>query len=99
MDFKFIDMEKTKAVISCKSFLTTTEIDKEYCSDLSPFTNQVWLFAECCGPKSAAKIKQEVIRNGYKGFWHLYTWNRNSGDIGDSLTDWDNFVETIRALH
>ncbi|QHT68709.1 hypothetical protein GXP67_19700 [Rhodocytophaga rosea] len=98
MDFRFIEQDKAKAIISCKSVLNPSTVEQDYCQDLNPFSNEVWLFAECCGPDSPEKIKVEAQKCGYKNYWQLYTWNRDTDEIIDSLEAWDNFVETVRSL-
>ena len=98
MDFRFIEKENAIVVISCKSFLTPSSIEKDYCTDIDNFSKKVWLFAECCGPDSAERITTESIKHGYKNFWYLYTWNKASGDVKDALEVWDDFVKQVRSL-
>lgn len=98
MDFRFIEIDKAIAVISCKSMLYPSTIETDYCSDLDSFSKDVWLFAECCGPDSVDDIKAAAATHGYKKFWHLYTWNRKDDSVIDALDSWYDFTETIRAL-
>ena len=98
MDFRFIPKENALVVISCKSYLIKSKIEKEYCSNMKKYVDQVWLFAECCGPESVDLIKDEAQQAGYEYFWYLYTWSRTTGDIVDSIAGWNDFVERIIAL-
>jgi len=98
MDFKFIKKENVIIVISCKSHLTKAGIEKEYCSNMLKYVNKIWLFTECCGPKSAKLIKDESQEIGYEKFYYLYTWNRRTGDIGESVENWYDFMENVEAL-
>ena len=97
MDFRFIAKERAVAVISCKSFLTTSGVEKEYCSRMLKYCNKVWLFAECCGPESAELIRTEATGAGYGHFWHLYTWSRTTEEVFP-VQDWNDFVRTLMKL-
>ncbi len=98
MDFRFIRNDHVKLVISCKSFLTTAKVEKDYCENMKKYVDEVWLFAECCGPQSIEPIKTVSIEYGYSQFWHLYTWNRLSGEttLQDNL--WKCFELKVREL-
>jgi hypothetical protein len=98
MDFRFIHQNEVLAVISCKSYLTKSAIEKEYYDAISKYVKRVWLFAECCGPESVKLIADESKRIGYGRFWYMYTWSRTTGDISDSLEGWDDFIENVIAL-
>ncbi|MEO6729836.1 MAG: hypothetical protein ABIN01_01370 [Ferruginibacter sp.] len=98
MDFRFIEKEKAIAVISCKSYLTKTEVEDVYCKSMLNYVKRIWLFAECCGPDSVELIKQESKDIGYENFWHLYTWSRTTDAIVDDVHGWLDFVEKIKAL-
>jgi hypothetical protein len=98
MDFRFIRKEHVKAVISCKSFLTKQKIEKEYCENMLNFVDKVWLFAECCGPQSIQPIKDSSLTIGYEKFWHLYTWNRLSGETKSDPDIWKDFEKEVRSL-
>ncbi len=98
MDFRFINAEHVKLVISCKSFLTKAKIEKEYCENMRRYINNVWLFAECCGPQSIDPIKNTSLEYGYSEFWHLYTWNRISGETKLDENIWRSFEIKIRQV-
>lgn len=98
MDFKFINEKDVLAVISCKSYLTKSAIEKDYYDSISKYVKRVWLFAECCGPESVDLIAEESKKIGYEKFWHMYTWSRATGEITDSLKGWDDFIESVIAL-
>jgi hypothetical protein len=98
MDFRFIEQSKAIAVISCKSYLTNTSIEKEYCTNMLKFVNKVWLFAECVGPESVDLIKDSSKLIGYENFWYLYTWSRTTGNVVDDVNGWYNFIEKIKSL-
>lgn len=98
MDFRFVKKDHVKAVISCKSFLTTAKIEKDYIENMKKYTDQVWLFAECCGPESVQTIKDTSLGFGYNKFWHLYTWSRSSGETKLDETIWKEFELSVRSL-
>ena len=98
MDYNFILKDKVIAVISCKSYLTKDKIEQKYCENMLPFVNRVWLFAECCGPKSVELIKKEASDIGYENFWYLYTWSRTTETVIDDVEGWLHFIETIKSL-
>lgn len=98
MDFRFIEQSKAVAVISCKSYLTKSSIEKEYCSNMLAFVGNVWLFAECIGPESFDLIKHEALNIGYTNFWYLYTWSRTTGDTVDDINGWFTFIEEVKKL-
>ena len=98
MDFRFIEKENAIAVISCKSFLRTADIEVDYCENMKKYVDKVWLFAECCGPKSGKNIEKAAKTIGYEHYWHLYTWNRTTDDIEDCLDEWVHFLDTLKSL-
>ncbi|MBT9138685.1 MAG: hypothetical protein DDT30_01192 [Dehalococcoidia bacterium] len=97
MDFRFIEQQKAVAVISCKSYLRSGDIDREYCELMKQFVNKIWLFSECCGPRSAQNIRSRALEYGYEDFWHLYTWSRQT-DPEPNKIGWNKFVEEVRKL-
>jgi len=97
MDFRFIKQQKAVAVISCKSYLRSGDVDSEYCELMKPFVKKIWLFAECCGPRSAKSIEQKALKSGYKKFWHLYSWSKKTGPQPNS-DGWINFVKEVKKL-
>jgi hypothetical protein len=100
MDFRFIRQEHVKLAISCKSFLTTSEVEKEYCENMKKYIDHVWLFAECCGPQSVELIQKIATEYGYGDFFYLYTWNRLVEVQATKLDEnvWRNFEKRIREL-
>jgi hypothetical protein len=98
MDFKFIEKEKAIVVISCKSYLTKSTIEKPYCESMLSYVNKVWLFAECCGPESIPLIEEASKEIGYEHFWHLYTWSRTTDDIINAPDRWYHFIGIIKEL-
>ena len=97
MDFKFIEQEKAVAVISCKSYLRSYDIDQQYCDSMKPFVKNIWLFAECCGPRSNESILKKALEYGYERFWFLYCWSRKS-DPQPNSEGWSEFVEVVKKL-
>jgi len=97
MDFKFIAQEDAIAVISCKSYLRTNKVDENYCESMESFVDRVWLFAECCGPRSARNIRKKALDTGYGDFWHLYTWSEKAGQQLNK-GGWSRFVEEVEKL-
>ncbi len=97
MDFKFVGQEKALAVISCKSYLRTSDVDIEYCEEMKPFVNKIWLFAECCGPRSVKNINERAMNLGYEKFWYLYTWSKQ-GSPQPKSNVWFQFVEEVKKL-
>lgn len=98
MDFKFIEQEDTIAVVSCKSYLEKSHIEKEYCEDLKKYVSKVWLFAECCPPEKVTVIREAAAEIGYEHFWSLYTWNRTTNETKDLLEEWEVFASEIKKL-
>lgn len=97
MDFRFIAQQKAVAVISCKSYLRSGDIDREYCKLMKPFVRKIWLFAECCGPLSTESIQQKALKFGYKKFWYLYTWSKQTQPEPNRY-GWNEFVEEVKKL-
>ncbi len=97
MDFRFIEQQKAVAVISCKSYLRLSKIDKEYCESMKPLVEKIWLFAECCGPRSAKTIQKKALDFGYEKFWYLYAWSKKRGQKLNR-NGWNEFVEEVRKL-
>jgi hypothetical protein len=77
-DFRFVNPQKAVAVISCKSYLESNKVDKKYCELINPFVQKVWLFSECCGPRSSNSIKSKALESGYDKFWNLYFWSKKT---------------------
>ena len=98
MDFRFIEQHLAVVVISCKSRLKSrSEIDREYCESMKPFVEKIWLFAECCGPRSAKTIQKKALDFGYEKFWYLYAWSKKRGQKLNR-DGWNEFVKEVRKL-
>lgn len=99
MDFHFVDVENVKAVISCKSYLIKSQIDKTYPKSLTKYTKNTWLFAECCNPEKIDEIRVESKKHGYKNFWYLYTWDKKTNKVGDAdIEEWKKFHSELQNL-
>jgi hypothetical protein len=98
MDFRFIDNNKVKVVISCKSFLNPSTIEIDYLTNMKRFVDKIWLFAECCGNRSVDDISKKSTAIGYEYFFYLYKWNRKTGEVKDDFDSWKDFVSKINAL-
>lgn len=98
MDFQFIEKDNAIAVISCKSFVKSSTVEREYCINMKKYVDKVWLFAECCGPQSSKSIDKVAKNTGYEYFWHLYTWNQKTDDIKDCLDQWEHFIKSVKEL-
>ena len=97
MDFRFIKQEDAIVVISCKLHIESGNVDSEYCPAMKSFVEKVWLFAECCGPRSGESIKNKALRLGYENFWHLYSWSEKRRPEPNK-DGWMNFVEELKKL-
>lgn len=98
MDFRFVNKNDVKVVISCKSYIKSSTVEIEYLNNLKSFVKDVWLFAECCGPKSIIPIKKKAKTIGYEQFWCLYTWNSKNGETNEQFGEWRDFMEKLRSL-
>lgn len=98
MDFKFVEQDKAVAVISCKSYLRSGGIDRQYVGYLKPFVQKVWLFAECCEPKHVDKLAGQAQRAGYQNFYYMYEWSRGSASHEPNETGWREFAKELRKL-
>lgn len=98
MDFHFIRKNKAILVISCKSFISPSSVDKLYCEEVKSYTNNVWLFAECCGPRSPKKIQEVALENGYKEFYYLYIWDKVKDKFCPNYQGWVDFLTNLRNL-
>jgi hypothetical protein len=96
MDFKFIRCTKAVAVISCKSFAEA--IDKDYAKKLHCFVNRVLVFAECCAPEKIKKLESDAKKYGYVGFWHLYAFDKNTGECTQDPKVWEDFLKIILRI-
>ena len=98
MDFKFVKQDKAVVVISCKSYLRTGAIDKNYVRYLKPFVKRIWLIAECCEPNHVDSIAQQAQVAGYQNFWYMYKWSRETTGREKNESGWLDFVKRLRKL-
>jgi hypothetical protein len=94
MEFKFVKASSVLAVVSCKSHLTS--IDREYVASLKRCcVKNIFLFAECCKNMHLDKLQRNSKTAGYKGFWCLYTIDKDHSFIstdGVRLRDFGDAV-------
>lgn len=70
MDFKFVEADSVRAVVSCKS--TLDRIDKSYPKALKKFgVKKVFLFAELCRQTRLKSLRRTASKAGYSGLWSL----------------------------
>ncbi len=94
MDFRFIEAEKAKVVVSCKSALD--KIDKKYPKSLKRFgIKSIFLFAECCRDTCYKAMKQKARKAGYSGLWCLYCTTKEKNCKTDDNMGID-FIDKIR---
>ena len=101
MDFRFIELKKVIAVISCKSYLKS--IGKEYtnyCQRLKPYLREkkFWLFAECIPSGKEETLCKKARSIGHDGFWYLYTWDENISEHKEDRPLWEKFIDEIDKL-
>lgn len=101
MDFRFIELKKVVAVISCKSYLTS--ISKKYtnyCQRLKPYLKRrdFWLFAECIPHGKEETLDKKARNIGHNGFWYLYTWDKKSSEHEENRLLWEKFVDEIDKM-
>jgi hypothetical protein len=71
MDFHFIKAQNVRAVVSCKSKLTS--IDSDYPKALRKYgVKNVFLFAESCDEAKYSRFRKLAKSVGYRGVWCLY---------------------------
>jgi len=98
MDFKFVEQDEAVAVISCKSYLRSGDVDKNYVKCLESYVKKVWLIAECCEPGHVKGIKRQAQDAGYENFWYMYRWSRKTGEQEGNEAGWLDFVKKLRKL-
>jgi len=98
MNFKFVKQDKAIAVISCKSYLRSGGVDKDYVRCLKPFVKRIWLVAECCDPKRTKAIAQQVQKAGYQNFCYIYEWSRETTEQKRNESGWLDFAKKLRSL-
>ena len=96
MDFRFIKCENALGIVSCKSL--TRSIDKEYCRGFQKYQmKDIFLFAECCKSVSVDRLKEQAKDAGYKGFFYLYTFDKD-GYLTFDQNVYMDFIEAIQTL-
>ena len=98
MDFRIVEQKNAVAVISCKSYLRSGAVDKNYVRCLKPFVKRVWLIAECCEPGHVKGIKRQAQNAGYQNFWYMYKWSRKTGESEKNEAEWLDFAKKLRRL-
>lgn len=97
MDFHFVKAEKVKAVISCKSKLTSIDADFLNFVVKQFKIKHVLLFAESVPAKSREALVRKAKKCGYSGLWYLYEESENHMPVSDENVYLD-FLTTVRAL-
>ena len=98
MDFRFVRQDNALVVISCKSYIKSGSVDKQYVPCLKPFVKKVWLFAECCESRHTDSVANQAQNAGYDNFWYLYKWEREKASQEPNESGWMEFVKKLRRL-
>ena len=98
MDFRFIDEKDVKVVVSCKSFITSSTVEIDYYQNLRNFVSRIWLFAECCGPRSSVSIETNAKSTGYEHFFYLYTYNKVNDKTTQKFNEWKRFITEVQNI-
>jgi len=98
MDFRFVNQDNALVVISCKSYIKSGAVDKQYVPCLKPFVKKIWLFAECCEGKHTDSVATQAQKAGYENFWYLYKWERKTASQEPNESGWMAFVKKLRRL-
>jgi hypothetical protein len=94
MDFRFIEAEKARAVVSCKSLLT--DVDHDYPKDLKRYgVKRVFLFAESCQTEHFKKLNFKAKKAGYTALGCLYFTSSKGEGFKTDETLHANFAEAI----
>jgi len=96
MDFKFVQADSVRAIVSCKSFMR--DIDKDYPATLKKYgIENVFLFAECCIKSQSVKLEAAAKSANYLGVWWLYLLDYADSPMFETDTkmhcDFGNAVE------
>ncbi len=98
MDFKFININTVVGVVSCKAHVSSIDQKhKDYISQMTSFTKNIWLFSEYCNFNTYNKLKTRAKGIGYKDFWCLYEWNEKEAPKV-KIDVWEAFDKKIIAL-
>src|SRR6266496_950154 len=94
MDFRFIRVTSAKAVVSCKSLLTS--IDQKYPATLRKFgVKKVFLFAECCKKRHLARLRKTARAAGYAGVYCLYLIETGKSDFQRNEREYEAFTNAV----
>lgn len=94
MNFSFVKASAARAVVSCKSLLTS--VDAKYPKDLKKHGVQyVFLFAETCKASQLEKLREKARLAGYAGLCCLYTTEPDSPLIKTNEMMWIEFGEAL----
>jgi hypothetical protein len=97
MDFHFVQAEKVKAVISCKSKLTSIDVDFLHLVKSQFKVKHVLLFAESVPTKSRVALVRKAKKCGYSGLWYLYEIGKDRQPVVDENVYLD-FLSTVKKL-
>lgn len=94
MDFRFIRVTHAKAIVSCKSSLTS--IDSKYPAILKKFgVKRVFLFAECCKKKDLIRLRKAAKKAGYAGLFCLYLIETGKSNFSRNERDYRAFTNAV----
>jgi len=101
MDFRFIELQKVVAVISCKSYLTSISEDyKKHCRKIKPYLKGkiFWLFAECVPIGKEKELERKVKSIGHNRLWYLYSWDEMNFQPEENRPLWGKFLDEVDML-
>jgi len=97
MNFKFIKCSDTIAVVSCKSFINSIDVD--YCSDFVSYNvTNIFLFAECCRTGSIERLARQSKSAGYQGFFYLYSIKGAQSFIEQNQQVYIDFINAVENI-
>jgi hypothetical protein len=97
MDFHFISAQRVRAVVSCKSKITS--IDKNYPKSLRKYgVKNVILFAESCDEAKFPRLRKLARAAGYRGLWCLYLTRKDGAPIETNEKMLNAFAKAFRRM-
>lgn len=94
MDFRFIDASKAHAIVSCKSILTTVDVD--YPKEMKQFgIKNTFLFAECCAKDDFEELKKKSRKAGYAALGCLYFTSLKTAGFATDDSVHHHFADSI----
>jgi hypothetical protein len=94
MNFSFVKASAARAVVSCKSLLTS--VDARYPRDLKKHgVKHIFLFAETCKASQLEALRKKARLAGYAGLCCLYTTEPGSPLIKTNEAMWIEFGEAL----